>query len=254
MRRLMVMSGWAALLASSAVAVDLGQPGNMCPDGNCADTRMMDPQPIATMPVPVEAPATARFTPPVPVVTMVSVIQATPDMHEAMPGMSMGGDTQAPSSKALMEANAKMHAGMNGPFIGDADVDFVRAMIAHHQGAIDMAKMVIVHGKDPDIKMLANDIMKAQGKEIDLMTNWLALHGPKPKVEAPRVAKPRPPVVEAKAKPITDLLQDSAQPKESAAPVTAIVSASAPATGAAVPPAGTDMEMPLLEDMGPEKE
>jgi len=56
----------------------------------------------------------------------------------------MGAD--APSTKAFMEANMKMHGGMEIDYTGDADVDFVRGMIAHHQGAIDMAKVVLEHG------------------------------------------------------------------------------------------------------------
>lgn len=91
-------------------------------------------------------------------------------------GTTMGEPAadQSASTKAFIEANAKMHKGMEIPFTGDADVDFVRGMIAHHQGAIDMAKVEIEHGKDPDIRKLAEEIIAAQEGEIRMMEAWLA--------------------------------------------------------------------------------
>lgn len=71
----------------------------------------------------------------------------------------------------------KMHEGMMSvKSTGDADVDFVQGMIPHHQGAIDMAKVVLEKGKDPEIKKLAEGIVKAQESEIKLMNDWLAAH------------------------------------------------------------------------------
>ncbi len=62
---------------------------------------------------------------------------------------------------------------------GDADVDFVNGMIPHHQGAIDMAKIVIEKGNDPEIRALAEGIVKAQESEIAMMSKWLETHKPK---------------------------------------------------------------------------
>ncbi len=59
---------------------------------------------------------------------------------------------------------------------GDADIDFVEGMIPHHQGAIDMAKVVLEKGKDPEIKKLAEGIVKAQESEISMMQDWLKAH------------------------------------------------------------------------------
>jgi uncharacterized protein (DUF305 family) len=67
-----------------------------------------------------------------------------------------------------------MHEDMGKvEYSGDADIDFVRAMIPHHQAAVDMAKLVVVHGKDTEIKALAEEIIASQEKEIDLMEAWL---------------------------------------------------------------------------------
>ena len=66
-----------------------------------------------------------------------------------------------------------MHEGMDITFTGNADIDFVRGMIPHHQGAVDMAKTVLAFGKDPQIRKLAEEIVKAQESEIALMQAWL---------------------------------------------------------------------------------
>jgi uncharacterized protein (DUF305 family) len=75
------------------------------------------------------------------------------------------------------DAMKTMHDGMSAVKpTGDADVDFVQGMIPHHQGAIDMANVVLKNGKDPEIKKLAEGIIKAQESEIKLMNDWLSAH------------------------------------------------------------------------------
>lgn len=83
----------------------------------------------------------------------------------------------APSTKAFEAANARMHKDMDIRFSGDADVDFFKGMIPHHQGAIDMAKVVLEHGKDPETKKMAEEIIAAQEKEIAFMREWLKKKG-----------------------------------------------------------------------------
>ena len=81
------------------------------------------------------------------------------------------------STRAFEAANDKMHKDMAIKFSGDADVDFVRGMIPHHQGAIDMAKVVLAHGKDAATRKLATEIIAAQEKEIAMMKDWLKARG-----------------------------------------------------------------------------
>ena len=78
------------------------------------------------------------------------------------------------SSHAFAEANAKMHKDMMVEMTGNADVDFVRGMIPHHQGAIDMAKIELQYGKDAEIRKLAETVIKAQEAEIAEMNAWLS--------------------------------------------------------------------------------
>lgn len=86
----------------------------------------------------------------------------------------------SPGAKAFTEANAKMHKDMTIAFSGNADIDFARGMIPHHQGAIDMAEILLRYGKDASVKKLANEIIVAQKKEIAQMQAWLAKNGSQP--------------------------------------------------------------------------
>ncbi|KQR77519.1 CopM family metallochaperone [Rhizobium sp. Leaf341] len=115
---------------------------------------------------------------------------AKPGDPHAMNHGSMSGDMAAPkggmaapkgdqglSSQAFAKANARMHEGMAITYTGKADVDFAKGMIAHHQGAIDMAKVELEFGTDPELRALAQEVIAAQEAEIARMKAWLAKNG-----------------------------------------------------------------------------
>lgn len=103
---------------------------------------------------------------------------------KSMPNMKMPMDqavATAPGSStaAYQQGMSNMMQGMNAPYTGDADADFVSHMIPHHEGAVSMAQVERMYGKDPEMRKLALDIIKAQNKEIALMKRWQAKHAAK---------------------------------------------------------------------------
>ncbi len=106
-----------------------------------------------------------------------SVAQTDHDGHDAAAAATTKG---ADAEAAYRRATDMMHEAMSKmQYSGKADVDFVRGMIAHHQAAIDMAKVVIMYGEDLEIRRLAEEIVTAQKREIDQMEAWLKANEPK---------------------------------------------------------------------------
>ena len=97
---------------------------------------------------------------------------------QEMKGMNMSAKQAAtPADKAFAASMQKMMKAMNVKPTGNPDKDFVLMMMPHHQGAIDMAKVELQYGTDPEMRQLATDIVAAQEKEIAQMKDWLAKHG-----------------------------------------------------------------------------
>jgi len=87
--------------------------------------------------------------------------------------------TADPDWSELIATMDKMHTAMGAiERSGNADVDFVRLMLPHHQAAIDMAKTQLLYGKDPQMRRLAQEIITDQQSEIELMQRWLKQQQP----------------------------------------------------------------------------
>jgi uncharacterized protein (DUF305 family) len=77
----------------------------------------------------------------------------------------------------MSDAMAVMHDGMQrAPINGQVDHDFVTMMIPHHQGAVDMAKAVLLYTHDPEIRNMALGFIAEQQNEINVMQAWLKHH------------------------------------------------------------------------------
>jgi uncharacterized protein (DUF305 family) len=103
------------------------------------------------------------------------VVPAHGQDHHAGHGAASAGEQ--PATIAYRDANMRMHRDMDIDYSGNADVDFIRGMIPHHKGAIDMARIVLEHGSDPKVRKLAVEVIAAQESEVAWMENWLKAKG-----------------------------------------------------------------------------
>ena len=103
------------------------------------------------------------------------------DMNSMMQQMhqNMGGQ-MSEATKAYMQAMTAMHPPMmQGAMAQDPDVAFNCSMIAHHEGAIAMARVELQHGKDEEAKKMAQKTIDEQSEEVAEMTKWVEEHAGK---------------------------------------------------------------------------
>ena len=77
-----------------------------------------------------------------------------------------------------MAPMTKMHAQMEAmKMTGNVDDDFAMMMRAHHQGAIDMAKVELAAGKNAELRKMAQKTIDDQTKEIAKLDKWMTNKG-----------------------------------------------------------------------------
>ena len=120
---------------------------------------------------------------------VLAVMSMQAHQHEAQSATSIERRPTAPTAEfaastertfdqLMGDAMNVMHKEMHSAgHTGEPDRDFVTMMIPHHQGAIDMAKAILLYGKDPQMRRLAQEIITDQQLEIQLMQLWLKQHG-----------------------------------------------------------------------------
>ena len=109
-------------------------------------------------------------------VLLILVCSIASPARQGLPS-SKKEQTEGAAGLEMEQAMEKMHTGMASiKPIGDNDADFVRLMLPHHQAALDMAKVELTHGKDPQMRRLALEIVTDQQSEIELMQLWLKRH------------------------------------------------------------------------------
>jgi hypothetical protein len=97
--------------------------------------------------------------------------QSMPGMRSARRGAEPSGGTFAAQMDAAMDRMDQAMAA--APMTGNPTHDFMSMMIPHHQGAIDMAKLYLIYGRNPHVRNLAEEIIATQANEIQVMRHWL---------------------------------------------------------------------------------
>ena len=97
------------------------------------------------------------------------------DMQKMMQMMMPKAEDSA-STRELKQAHMNMMKDMHMEFTGDADKDFAASMIKHHQGGIEMAKIQLKHGKDAEMRKMAEKLIKEQGEDNKAFAAWLKKH------------------------------------------------------------------------------
>lgn len=117
-------------------------------------------------------------------VTMPALAQGNPQgmdhskMNEGqMDHSAMGGMMQPTPANPYPPAEMKMHRAMMGAIGSDATETWVRKMIEHHRGAVEMSQIVLRDTRDAKVREMATKSSAEQGREIDALQAWLREHG-----------------------------------------------------------------------------
>jgi uncharacterized protein (DUF305 family) len=96
--------------------------------------------------------------------------------HGAIPAAAEHGDSSQPFTRQMDAGMAKMMNDMHAAgHSGNPDVDFLAMMIPHHEGAVEMARLLLIYGRDPLTRQLAEEIIASQTAEITAMKQRLMI-------------------------------------------------------------------------------
>lgn len=109
-------------------------------------------------------------------VLLSSSLWAEEHHHHQPPAASQYSEEYTAFMRRMGSDMETMMRDMHAPgYSGDADIDFLAMMIPHHQGAVDMARLQLIYGKDPLIRQLAEEIIASQQVEIEAMKRRLEI-------------------------------------------------------------------------------
>ncbi|GAA0609454.1 hypothetical protein GCM10009422_00270 [Brevundimonas kwangchunensis] len=93
-------------------------------------------------------------------------VSASPHAGHATPGAPTAGD------RAFAASEASMHEKMAAASGETVDQAYIAKMIAHHEGAVEMAEVALRDSRDPEIRRMAQAVVDAQTREIAEMRAW----------------------------------------------------------------------------------
>jgi uncharacterized protein (DUF305 family) len=94
------------------------------------------------------------------------------DAPEANQAMAVG-ESETAATREYKAAQAEAMRNASKDLSGDADIDYARQMIAYHQGGIEMARVLLTHGKDAALRRSAEKMIVEQQKQIGELQLWL---------------------------------------------------------------------------------